>query len=177
MRNGNFGALQFKIKVKNSVSRYQICPLFLKEKGCPAPTSLVFAMQKESDESESCSLQSCIEDQNHLESSDGSHDLDLEVSSITLSEAYLSQSAESLGNQGNLLDKLKAVHLHILAMEQWNASRIQLCHRYIYFRFSNLKFYTEIYFSTLLIEQIHFTVLVNLFCLDMEVLVLASSPN
>lgn len=34
-------------------------------------------------------------------------------------------------NQGNLLDKLKAVHLHILAMEQWNASRLKMCHRYV----------------------------------------------
>ena len=131
MRSGNFGALQFRLKGKNSVFRYQICPLFLKEKGSPAPKTLVFAMQKESDESESCSSQSCIEDQMHLENKDGSRDPEVEVSSITLSEAYLSQSAEMLGNQGNLLDKLKAVHLHILAMEQWNASRIQLCHRYI----------------------------------------------
>lgn len=32
-------------------------------------------------------------------------------------------------NQDNLPDKLKAVQLHILAMEQWNASRLKMCHR------------------------------------------------
>ncbi|MCL7029341.1 hypothetical protein MKW94_017513 [Papaver nudicaule] len=32
-------------------------------------------------------------------------------------------------NRGNLLDRLTAVHLHILASEQWNLSRIELCHR------------------------------------------------
>ncbi|RVW72288.1 Plastidial pyruvate kinase 4, chloroplastic [Vitis vinifera] len=103
----------------------------MKEKGSLTPRTLVFAAQKESDESESGSSQSCIEDQMHMapEHNDGSRDPDVEVASITLSEADLSQSAVQLGNQGNLLDKLKAVHLHILAMEQWNASRIKLCHR------------------------------------------------
>ncbi|KAL6508341.1 hypothetical protein OROHE_021883 [Orobanche hederae] len=33
------------------------------------------------------------------------------------------------GNQESVLDKLKAVHLHILAMEQWNLSRLKMCHR------------------------------------------------
>ncbi|KAI3965987.1 hypothetical protein MKX01_010944 [Papaver californicum] len=32
-------------------------------------------------------------------------------------------------NRGNLLDRLKAVHLHISASEKWNLSRIELCHR------------------------------------------------
>lgn len=133
MPSGNVGALQFRLKVKKSVFRYQIFPLFMKEKGSLTPRTLVFAAQKESDESESGSSQSCIEDQMHMapEYNDGSRDPDVEVASITLSEADLSQSAVQLGNQGNLLDKLKAVHLHILAMEQWNASRIKLCHRYI----------------------------------------------
>ena len=99
-----------------------------------APKTLIFVMPKERDESESCSSQSCIEAQMHLENNDGSRDPDVEVSSITLSEAYLSRSAELQGNQGNILDKLKAVHLHhILAMEQRNASRIQLFHSYICF--------------------------------------------
>lgn len=131
MPSGNVGALQFRLKVKNSVFRYQIFPLFMKEKGSLTPRTLVFAAQKESDESESGSSQSCIEDQMHMapEYNDGSRDPDVEVASITHSEADLSQSAVQLGNQGNLLDKLKAVHLHILAMEQWNASRIKLCHR------------------------------------------------
>lgn len=36
----------------------------------------------------------------------------------------------NLGNRETFLDKLKAVHLHILAMEQWNVSRLKMCHRY-----------------------------------------------
>ncbi|XP_051143002.1 plastidial pyruvate kinase 4, chloroplastic [Andrographis paniculata] len=32
-------------------------------------------------------------------------------------------------NQECLSDKLKAVHLHILAMEQWNAMKLKMCHR------------------------------------------------
>ncbi|XP_042503707.1 plastidial pyruvate kinase 4, chloroplastic isoform X2 [Macadamia integrifolia] len=32
-------------------------------------------------------------------------------------------------NRVNLLDKLKAIHLHLLAMEQWNSSSLKLCHR------------------------------------------------
>ncbi|CAH1439052.1 unnamed protein product [Lactuca virosa] len=38
-------------------------------------------------------------------------------------------STENDSEKGNLLDKLKAVHMHALAMEQWNASRLKLCHR------------------------------------------------
>ncbi|KAL7613189.1 hypothetical protein Lser_V15G09561 [Lactuca serriola] len=50
------------------------------------------------------------------------------ASSVYLDDNHL-QHAQILGNQGNLLDKLKAVHMHALAMEQWNASRLKLCHR------------------------------------------------
>lgn len=53
------------------------------------------------------------------------------VTSILCSGADLNFKAENLGNQDKLFDKLKAVHLHILAMEQWNASRLKLCHRFV----------------------------------------------
>ncbi|EEF48975.1 pyruvate kinase, putative [Ricinus communis] len=49
------------------------------------------------------------------------------VSSV--SEASLAHTVELLGRQGSLLDKLKAIKLHILASEQWNASKLQLCHK------------------------------------------------
>ncbi|KAH6822229.1 pyruvate kinase family protein [Perilla frutescens var. hirtella] len=45
------------------------------------------------------------------------------------SSADLQQIVEKQGNQVTILEKLKAVHLHILAMEQWNASRLKMCHR------------------------------------------------
>lgn len=54
------------------------------------------------------------------------------VTSILYSGADLNFKAENLGNQDNLFDKLKAVHLHILSMEQWNASRLKLCHRFVF---------------------------------------------
>ncbi|OVA15293.1 Pyruvate kinase [Macleaya cordata] len=52
------------------------------------------------------------------------------VASISHSEVNIKQHVFDYPvNQGNLLDRLKAVHLHVLASEQWNASRLKLCHR------------------------------------------------
>lgn len=50
------------------------------------------------------------------------------LASSLSSEAYFYPSSEHPGNRGSLLDKLKAVHLHVLASEQCNASRLELCH-------------------------------------------------
>ncbi|XP_073005275.1 plastidial pyruvate kinase 4, chloroplastic-like [Typha latifolia] len=41
----------------------------------------------------------------------------------------------------NLFDKLKAVHLHLLASEHWNASRLKLCHRIYLQSATNLTHY------------------------------------
>ncbi|KAG6383235.1 hypothetical protein SASPL_157018 [Salvia splendens] len=51
------------------------------------------------------------------------------ASSRMHSSIDLQQIAEKQGNKVTMLDKLKTVHLHILAMEQWNASRLNMCHR------------------------------------------------
>ncbi|XP_047967219.1 plastidial pyruvate kinase 4, chloroplastic-like isoform X2 [Salvia hispanica] len=51
------------------------------------------------------------------------------ASSRMQSSIDLQQIAEKQGNKVTILDKLKTVHLHILAMEQWNASRLNMCHR------------------------------------------------
>lgn len=51
------------------------------------------------------------------------------VASRVQSGTDFQQIIEKQGNQVTILDKLKAVHLHILAMEQWNASRLKMCHR------------------------------------------------
>ncbi|KAL0299665.1 UNVERIFIED_CONTAM: Spermine synthase [Sesamum radiatum] len=51
------------------------------------------------------------------------------AASLVQSSIELQATVAKLGNQESLLDKLKAVQLHILAMEQWNASRIKTCHR------------------------------------------------
>lgn len=54
------------------------------------------------------------------------------VSLLSQSLSGFSQSSFDVGNLGSLLDKLKAILLHVLLMEQWNDSRIKLSHRYSY---------------------------------------------
>ncbi|KAG8390395.1 hypothetical protein BUALT_Bualt01G0078900 [Buddleja alternifolia] len=49
--------------------------------------------------------------------------------SLVMSGTDLQPTAAKRRNQESLLDKLKALQLHILAMEQWNASRLKMCHR------------------------------------------------
>ncbi|KAJ0113761.1 hypothetical protein Patl1_03449 [Pistacia atlantica] len=50
------------------------------------------------------------------------------VASVSSLEEDLSQGAEDLRKPGSLLEKLKAIRLHVLASEQWNTSQLQLCH-------------------------------------------------
>lgn len=94
-------------------------------------TYIVSAIRNGNDEPES-TVGAYADDQSLTISKNvrNSNDSEKEViaSSLYLSENH-SQHAQILGNQGNLLDKLKAVHMHALAMEQWNASRLKLCHR------------------------------------------------
>ncbi|KDO46754.1 hypothetical protein CISIN_1g006783mg [Citrus sinensis] len=67
----------------------------------------------------------------HLDNNASSKYSDVEVvASISCLEDDISQSIENLKSQGSILDKLKAVHLHLLASERWNASRLKLCHRH-----------------------------------------------
>ncbi|KAL4204371.1 hypothetical protein AMTRI_Chr01g131720 [Amborella trichopoda] len=46
--------------------------------------------------------------------------------------------------QGNLLDRLKGVQLHVLALEQWNASRLRKCHRDYFASATNLIHYVAL---------------------------------
>lgn len=51
---------------------------------------------------------------------------------LNLSDLLPKSKFEQLGGiKRSLLDQLKAIHLHILASEQWHASRLSSCHRYI----------------------------------------------
>lgn len=43
------------------------------------------------------------------------------------------RSYEINGKEDGLLAKLMAVHLHVLAMEQWNASKLKMSHKYVFF--------------------------------------------
>ncbi|XP_011076014.1 plastidial pyruvate kinase 4, chloroplastic [Sesamum indicum] len=74
------------------------------------------------------------------------------AASLVQSSTELQATVAKLGNQENLLDKLKAVQLHILAMEQWNASRIKTCHRNYSASATNLLHYLAL--KCLDIEQI-----------------------
>ncbi|XP_047341874.1 plastidial pyruvate kinase 4, chloroplastic [Impatiens glandulifera] len=72
--------------------------------------------------------------------------------------ASLSNKGPNLGSNNekpvilvNLLDKLKAVHMHILAMEKWNASQLKLCDRSYAMSAANLIHYLAL--KTLDIEQ------------------------
>lgn len=107
---------------------------------------LAYATQHENDETERSGWKQYAEDKmlNSIFQSSGS-DVSLEDSVAEfvdvasnseedpncLSSTRQVVMGQPVNSQGNLLDKLKAVHLHILAMEQWNASRLKMCHRYV----------------------------------------------
>lgn len=62
------------------------------------------------------------------------------------------ETASELEKQEHLLGKLKALHFHVLAMEQWNSSRLKICHRNYYGSVTNLLHYLAL--KSLDIEQI-----------------------
>lgn len=78
------------------------------------------------------------------------------TSSLLYSGSECVLSGRNLKNHGNLLDKLKAVHLHVLAMEQWNASRLKLCHRCVFLFLLKLIF--TLMSDHLLLQTLQFTV-------------------
>lgn len=124
--SGKFTHLPCKLNVKRPI----FFQLLVRQKGSPTTRTLVFAISNKSDEPERGSLPACTDDQMlvGLQNNESSK-TDVEVvPSVSHSELDFSLST-NLENQGSLLDKLKAVHLHVLASEQWNASRFNLCHR------------------------------------------------
>lgn len=93
----------------------------------------IFAVPSEKDGAEVGSSSDVLDDYSVVSPEDDesckSSDVEVMATATGLEEG-ISQSVENVRNQRNLLDKLKAVRLHILASEQWNASRLDLCHRY-----------------------------------------------
>uniref|UniRef100_A0A5B6ZW92 pyruvate kinase n=1 Tax=Davidia involucrata TaxID=16924 RepID=A0A5B6ZW92_DAVIN len=129
---GKFTHLPCRIYVNRPVFKDQIIQFFARKKGNLVPRTVVSAILNENDEPERGGSRACTDDLmlSALGNDESSKDPGKEVvASLSCSAADLSQSAEILGSQGNLLDKLKAVHLHVLAMEQWNGSQLKLCHR------------------------------------------------
>ncbi|XP_059667207.1 plastidial pyruvate kinase 4, chloroplastic-like [Cornus florida] len=127
-----FRYLPFRLYVKRPFLRDQSFQFLVTQRGNLVPRTIVFAIPNENDDHERRSSHACTDDSMFTASG---HDESRKdpgkefVASLSRSGAELSQSFEILGDQGNLLDKLRAVHLHVLAMEQWNASRLKLCHR------------------------------------------------
>nr|AQP26305.1 pyruvate kinase [Diospyros kaki] len=128
-----FTNLQCRVYWEKPAFRDQIAQLLARQRSYPTPRTTVFAIANEDDEAEAGISPACTDNPVHSTSEhDGwFKDHGYEVVPVqSQSGSGLSQKAAIMGSQGNLLDKLKAVQLHVLAMEQWNASRLNLCHRY-----------------------------------------------
>ncbi|KAF6140862.1 hypothetical protein GIB67_042275 [Kingdonia uniflora] len=136
--SGKFSHPACRLQFMSSSFRYHLNQLLVKRKGNHMKGLTIFATLKENNEPERGSSrpytkEEMIERIFPASSEDNQCDEDLyseASSSILCSESNLLQGVfEHSVDQGNLLDKLKAVHLNVLALEQWNASRIKLSHR------------------------------------------------
>lgn len=127
--------LPCRFDAKKPVFRDNIVQTLTVHKGKLALTFIACATQNENDEPERGGSNACTNDAilTNSENNESSKDPgEAAVTSLLYSDPDCVRNVENLGNQVNLLDKLKAVHLHVLAMEQWNASRLELCHRYVF---------------------------------------------
>lgn len=130
-QRGKFLHLPCKLNVKQSVETVQ---LWAKIRNTCTTRTTAFATPNENDEGERSGSHACSDEQVFvpLENNYSSSDLNEEAAdSLLESGSGIFQMAEHSVNLASLLDKLKAVHLHLLASEQWNASRLKLCHKYV----------------------------------------------
>ncbi|XP_071705799.1 plastidial pyruvate kinase 4, chloroplastic [Rutidosis leptorrhynchoides] len=120
------------IDAKRLVSRRKIVPNLRGRKGALPLTFIASAIRNGNEEHEVIVGATAFSDDQSLAISDNSSNTSDSDKEIVASSLYLSedrsQHAHILSNHGNLLDKLKAVRMHALAMEQWNASLLKLCH-------------------------------------------------
>eukprot|EP00262_Sarcandra_glabra_P002876 TRINITY_DN13268_c0_g1_i1.p1 TRINITY_DN13268_c0_g1~~TRINITY_DN13268_c0_g1_i1.p1 ORF type:complete len:771 (-),score=101.70 TRINITY_DN13268_c0_g1_i1:125-2437(-) len=140
----HFSHLPCKFPLSSLVFGDCLIQLLVKPKGKPTRSPIVLATVRGNDESEKRGRKPYNHDDllNSIfrasENDHNSEDSDVEfVESIhdseTTDECILPSPKREvvehpLNNQVNLLDRLKAVHLHLLALEQWNASRLKICH-------------------------------------------------
>ncbi|KAM7467709.1 hypothetical protein LguiB_015271 [Lonicera macranthoides] len=145
-----------RLNLKKPMFGDKIVQILNRQRGTLALTSIVYAIRKENDEPERGSSSACADDELLRTGSEKEHSSKEqgkeEFVSLLHSKTDLPQNTENLGNQGNLLDKLKAVHLHVLAMEQWNASRLKLSHRNYLVSATNLIHYLAL--KSLDVEQL-----------------------
>lgn len=130
-----FAQIPFCCDAKKAICKQKFVQILAAQEGNLSRTITVCATSGNDGEPEESGTTACTNYKvlAHAENRESSRDAgDEVVTSILYSGADLNFKAENLGNQDNLFDKLKAVHLHILAMEQWNASRLKLCHRYVF---------------------------------------------
>ncbi|XVF12639.1 hypothetical protein REPUB_Repub08aG0136300 [Reevesia pubescens] len=126
---GKFAYPTCKLNVRQPV---QMVQLLAKIRNTVSRKTKAFAIPNENNEAERSCSHACSDDQVllPLENDHSSSDLDGKaVASLSESGAGVFQWVEHSVNQASLLDKLKAVHLHVLASEQLNASRLKLCHK------------------------------------------------
>ncbi|KAK6250716.1 hypothetical protein SCA6_004721 [Theobroma cacao] len=126
---GKFAYLPCRLNVRQSA---QMVQLLAKFRNTLARKTTAFAIPNENNEVERSGSHACSDDQvlMPLENYNSSGHLEGEaVDSLSKSEAGFFQRVEHLGNQARVLDKLRAVYLHVLASEQWNASRLKLSHK------------------------------------------------
>ncbi|XWS37959.1 hypothetical protein CRYUN_Cryun19dG0089700 [Craigia yunnanensis] len=126
---GKFAYLPYRLNVRQPAQTVQ---LLAKIGNTLTRKTTAFAISNENGEAERSGSHTCSDDQvlMPLENNHSSSDPDGEaVASLSELGAGLFQSVEHSVNQASLLDKLKAVHLHVLASEQWNASRLKLSHK------------------------------------------------
>ncbi|XP_059629084.1 plastidial pyruvate kinase 4, chloroplastic-like [Cornus florida] len=152
---GKFTLVPCRPRVKRTVFRDQTFQFSLRQKGNPVPRTIVFAIPKGNDEVERGGSHVCADDLMlyALENDEISKVPDKGgVAFVASSGADVSGSAEILGNHENLLDKLKAVQLQVLAMEQWNSTQVKLCNRNYLVSASNLIHYLAL--QSLDVEQL-----------------------
>ncbi|KAL3653612.1 hypothetical protein CASFOL_003293 [Castilleja foliolosa] len=128
--NGNSTFLPCKAGTEYSYFGNYI--LLFQGRGKHAPRIAAYSVPPERDNVQRQNSPHLTDDQLFMGPEDDDHsDNPMIQSSVSVmqSDTDLQPSVAELGNQESVLDKLKAVHLHILAMEQWNTSRLKLCHQ------------------------------------------------
>ncbi|GMI95488.1 hypothetical protein like AT3G49160 [Hibiscus trionum] len=129
IRRGKFAYLPCRVNVRQSAKTFQLWP---KLRNTLSMRTTAFATLNENDESERSASHACSDDQvlMPLKSNYSSSDIYEEaIDSLPESGSGVFQMVDHSINLASLLEKLKAVHLHVLASEQWNDSRLKLCHK------------------------------------------------
>ncbi|KAL2550662.1 Plastidial pyruvate kinase 4 [Forsythia ovata] len=143
--------LPCKLHAKNPASRNLIF-LFGSQRGNLSLKTVLCAVPNEQDDSERWVSHHFADDSVVIYPLDNENSQDPGFTSQLQSGPDIHPTFMSQGNQESLLDKLKAIQLHVLAMEQWNASRLKMCHGNYLVSATNLIHYLAL--KSLDIEQI-----------------------